>query len=103
MRASSFVLGCLCGSSSELAGTSEDATIIRVGPGAIEAPTRAHYAAPQISSGGCPFLTMFDMSTSEYQLARAAFKDKKAETTKRVEQLKKELGDKRDDVTGKKS
>jgi hypothetical protein len=80
----------------------QDATIIRVGLGATEGLTRVRYAAPQISSGGCPFLTLFDMSTADYQAARAAFKEKEAEATKKVEQLKKELGDKWDEVTGKK-
>jgi hypothetical protein len=80
-----------------------DATIVRVGPGASDSLTRVRYAAPQLSSGGCPFLTIFDMPTSEYQAARAAFKEKEEEATRKVEQLKKDLGDKWDEVTGKKS
>jgi hypothetical protein len=81
----------------------QDATIIRVGPGASEGLTRVRYAAPQISSGGCPFLTVFDMPTADYAAARAAFKEKEAEATRKVDQLKKDLGDKWDEVTGKKS
>jgi hypothetical protein len=81
----------------------KDATIIRVGPGEREGLTRVRYAAPQVSSGGCPFLTTFDMPSADYQEARAAFKEKEAEATKKVEQLKKDLGDKWDEVTGKKS
>jgi hypothetical protein len=80
----------------------QDAIIIRVGPGATAGLTRVRYAAPQISSGGCPFLTQFDMSNEDYQVARAAFKEKEAEATRKVEQLKKDLGDKWDEVTGKK-
>jgi hypothetical protein len=80
----------------------QDATIIRVGPGATAGLTRVRYAAPQISSGGCPFLTVFDMPTADYEAARAAFKEKEAEATRKVEQLKKDLGDKWDEVTGKK-
>jgi hypothetical protein len=81
----------------------KDATIVRVGPGAAEGTTRVRYAAPQISSGGCPFLTMFDLPTADYTAARAAFLAKEAEATRKVEQLKKDLGDKWDEVTGKKS
>ncbi|HEY5829791.1 MAG: hypothetical protein ACAH24_07750 [Hyphomicrobiaceae bacterium] len=81
----------------------QDATIVRVGPGASEGLTRVRYAAPQISSGGCPFLTMFDMPTADYVAARAAFKEKEAEASRKVDQLKKDLGDKWDEVTGKKS
>ena len=51
----------------------KDATIFRVGHGAMEGTTRVRYAAPQISSGGCPFLTIFDLPTAEYAAARAAF------------------------------
>ena len=80
-----------------------DATIIRVGPGETEGLTRVRYAAPQVSSGGCPFLTTFDMPTADYQAARAEFKAKEAEATKKVEQLMKDLGDKWGEVTGKKS
>jgi hypothetical protein len=80
----------------------EGATIFRVGLGATEGTTRVRYAAPQISSGGCPFLTMFDLPTADYNAARTAFLAKEAEASKKVEQLKKELGDKWDEVTGKK-
>jgi hypothetical protein len=47
----------------------KDATIFRVGHGATEGTTRVRYAAPQISSGGCPFLTVFDLPT-DYATAR---------------------------------
>jgi hypothetical protein len=80
----------------------EGATIFRVGHGAAEGTTRVRYAAPQISSGGCPFLTVFDLPTADYNAARAAFVQKEAEASKKVEQLKKDLGDKWDEVTGKK-
>src|SRR4029078_9715355 len=39
----------------------KDAPIFRVEHGAMEGTTRVRYAAPQISSGGCPFLTIFDL------------------------------------------
>jgi hypothetical protein len=81
----------------------KDTTIIRVGPGEKEGVTRVRNAVPQISSGGCPFLTLFDMPTADYQAARVAFKEREAEASRKVEQLKKDLGDKWDEVTGKKS
>jgi hypothetical protein len=80
----------------------EGATIIRVGIGATPETTRVRYVAPQVSSGGCPFLTQFDLPTSEYAAARAAFLQKEAEASKKMEQIKKELGEKWDEVMGKK-
>jgi hypothetical protein len=44
----------------------KDATIVRVGPGAIPGTTRVRYAAAQIASGGCPFLTAFDLPDADY-------------------------------------
>ena len=37
----------------------KDAIIMRMGPGASPETIRVRYAAAQISSGGCPFMTMF--------------------------------------------
>src|SRR5438552_13940269 len=51
----------------------KDATISRVGPGASPGTTRVRYAAPQVSFGGCPFLTMFDLSDADYAAARKSF------------------------------
>ena len=81
----------------------KDATILRVGPGATEETIRVRYAAPQLSSGGCPFLTEFDLPAADYNAARADFVQKEEEATKKVEQLKNDLGEKWDEVTGKKS
>jgi hypothetical protein len=81
----------------------KDATIVKVGPGASPGTTRVRYIAPQVSSGGCPFLTAFDLSDNDYAEARAAFVRMKDDATRRVEELKKELGDKWDEITGKKS
>jgi hypothetical protein len=80
----------------------KDSTIFRVGYGPTDATTRVRYAAPQISSGGCPFLTVFDLPTADYAAARAAFVQKEEDASRKVEQLKKDLGDKWDEVTGKK-
>ena len=55
------------------------------------------------SSGGCPFLTEFELPTSDYSAARADFLQKEEEASKKVEQLKRDLGEKWDEVTGKKS
>ena len=80
----------------------KDATIARVGPGA-NGTTQVRYAATQISAGGCPFMTTFELSDADYAAARAAFVAKKEEAWKKVDSIKKELGEKWDEVTGKKS
>ena len=81
----------------------KDATIVRVGPGATPGTTRVRYIAAQVSSGGCPFLTAFDMSDADYATARIRFVQMKDEAWKKVESIKKELGEKWDEVTSKKS
>jgi hypothetical protein len=80
----------------------KDATIARVGPGAT-GTTRVRYAAAQISTGGCPFMTTFDLPDADYTAARAAFVAMKEEAHRKVDAIKKDLGDKWDEVTGKKS
>ena len=79
----------------------KDATIARVGAGA-PGTTQVRYASAQISSGGCPFMTTFDLSDADYAAARAAFIAMKDEASKKVDGIKKELGEKWDEVTGKK-
>ena len=79
----------------------KDATIARVGAGAM-GTTQVRYAAAQISAGGCPFMTTFDLSEADYSAARAAFVAMKDEAWKKVDGIKKDLGDKWDEVTGKK-
>ena len=76
------------------------AVIIRVGPGSTTGKTRVRYAAPQMTSGGCPFLTEFELADVDYACARAAFVQKKDEASKKVDDLKKQLGDKWNEVTG---
>jgi hypothetical protein len=80
----------------------KDATIARVGPGAV-GTTQVRYAAAQISAGGCPFMTTFELTNADYAAARAAFVEKKEEAWKKVDSIKKELSEKWDEVTGKKS
>src|SRR6202521_3077138 len=75
----------------------KDATIARVGPGAT-GTTRVRYAAAQISAGGCPFMTTFDLPNADYAAARAAFVAMKDEASKKVDGIKKELGEKWDQV-----
>ena len=79
----------------------KDATIARIGAGAL-GTTQVRYAAAQISSGGCPFMTTFDLSDADYAAARAAFIAMKDEASKKVDDIKNELGEKWDEVTGKK-
>jgi hypothetical protein len=80
----------------------EGATLFKVGPGASPGTVQVRYAAPQISSGGCPFLTMFELPEAEYAAARASFVAKEDEAKRKVEEIKKDLGEKWDEVTGKK-
>jgi len=79
----------------------KDATIARVGPGAAPGTTRVRYAAAQLSPGGCPFMTTFDLPDTEYAKGRATFVEMKDDAWKKVDEIKKELGDKWDEVTGK--
>jgi len=79
----------------------KDATIARVGVGA-PGTTQVRYAAAQISPGGCPFMTTFDLPDADYAAARAAFVAMKDEASRKVEAIKKDLGEKWDEVTGKK-
>jgi hypothetical protein len=72
----------------------KDATIMRAGPGASPDTTRVRYVAAQVSSGGCPFLTIFDMTNADYATSRAAFLKMEGDQSKKVEDIKKELGEK---------
>ncbi len=70
----------------------KDATIARVGEGAA-GMVRVRYAAAQISSGGCPFLTMFDLPAADYAQARAEFVASKDAAWKKIDEIKKDLGE----------
>jgi hypothetical protein len=65
-----------------------------MGPGASPETTRVRYASAQVGSGGCPFMTMFDMTNTDYTAGRAAFVKMGDEASKKVEDVKKELGEK---------
>jgi hypothetical protein len=79
----------------------KDATIARVGAGSSPGTTRVRYVAAQVSSGGCPFLTAFDLPDADYAAARAAFLQLKDDAWKKVDEIKKDLGEKWDEVIGK--
>lgn len=81
----------------------KDATLVRLGPGATPGTIRLRYVAPQLSSGGCPFLTEFDLPQSQYDAGRREFLDKKAAAEAKVEEIKKSIGDKWNEITGRKS
>ena len=81
----------------------KDAAIARVGVGGSPGTTRVRYAAGQVNSGGCPFLTAFDLPDADYAAARAVFLHMKDDAWKKVDEIKKELGDKWNEVTGKKT
>ena len=80
----------------------KDALIARVGSGTRPGMTRVRYAAAQVSSGGCPFLTAFELPDADYAAARAAFVQMKDDGWKKVDQIKKDLGDKWDELTKEK-
>jgi hypothetical protein len=80
----------------------EGAVIVRVEGGAA-GMTRVRYAAPQTASGGCPFMTTFDLSNEDYAKARADFAAKEADAKARIEQMKKSLGDAWNDLVGNKN
>ena len=80
----------------------KDATIARMGAGASPGTTRVRYAAGQVSPGGCPFLTAFDLPDADYAAARAVFVQMKDDAWKKVDEIKKDLGEKWDEVTGTK-
>jgi hypothetical protein len=80
----------------------KDATVMRVGVGASPETTRVRYAAARATSGGCPFMTMFDMANTDYAAGRAAFLKMEDEASKRVEQVKQVLGEKWEEIFGKK-
>jgi hypothetical protein len=81
----------------------KDSVIMKVGPGATPNTVRVRYLAPQLSHGGCPFMTEFELSDADYTAARAAFTAKTDEASKKVEDLKKQLGAKWNEITGQKA
>lgn len=80
----------------------KDAVVLKVGPGADAGTVRVRYAAPNLSHGGCPFMTEFELSNADYTAARAAFTARADEASKKIADLKKQLGDKWNEVTGQK-
>ena len=81
----------------------KDAVIMKVGPGSGPATVLVRYAEPNLTHGGCPFMTEFELSDADYTAARAAFTAKTDEAAKKVDDLKKQLCDKWNELTGKKS
>ncbi|RUO98276.1 hypothetical protein [Hyphomicrobium sp.] len=77
----------------------KDAVVMKVGPGATPGTIRVRYAAPNLSHGGCPFMTEFELSDADYTAARAAFNAKSDEASKKIDDLKKQLGDKWNELT----
>ncbi len=77
----------------------KDAVIMKVGPGATPGTTLVRYAAPNLSHGGCPFMTEFELLDADYNTARAAFTAKTDEASKKIDDLKKQLGDKWNELT----
>lgn len=77
----------------------KDAVIVKVGPGATPGTVLVRYAAPNLSHGGCPFMTEFELSDADYKAARAAFTAKADEASKKIDDLKKQLGEKWNELT----
>ena len=80
----------------------KDAIIARVGAGASPGTVRVRYAAAQVSQGGCPFLTAFELSDADYTAARSSFLQMKDDAWKKVDEIKKDIGEEWDEITGKK-
>ncbi|HVZ03138.1 hypothetical protein [Hyphomicrobium sp.] len=80
----------------------KDAVIMKVGPGGAADTTRVRYIAPNFSHGGCPFMTEFEISNADYKAARDAFTARKAEASEKIDALKKQLGDKWNELTNDK-
>jgi hypothetical protein len=80
----------------------KDSVVMKVGPGATPGTTRVRFAAPQLSHGGCPFMTEFELPDADYTAARAAFTAKTDEANKKIDDLKKQLGDKWNELTSQK-
>jgi hypothetical protein len=77
------------------------AAIARMGPGATPGTTRVRYAGVQMSSGGCPFMTTFDLPDAEYAKGRAAFVQMKEDASHKVDEIKKDLMEKWSEVMSK--
>ncbi len=80
----------------------KDDLIARVGPGAQPGTTRVRSAGIETSAGGCPFMTNFDLSDADYAAARAVFVKMEGDAWKKVDDVKKSVGDKWNEVTGAK-
>lgn len=79
----------------------EGAIVVRVEGGAA-GMTRMRYLAPQTHSGGCPFLTTFDIPNDDFKKAQADFATKEAAAKAKVEEIKKSIGDKWNEIVGNK-
>jgi hypothetical protein len=75
---------------------------MKVGPGEAAGTVRVRFAAAQLSHGGCPFMSAFELSDADYKTARNAFTQKTDEASKKVDALKKQLGDKWNELVGSK-
>jgi hypothetical protein len=80
----------------------KDTIIMRVGPGTSPETTRVRYASVQVSTGGCPFMTMFDLANADYASGRAAFLKMEGDASKKVDEIKRGLGEKWTEIFGKK-
>ena len=80
----------------------KDDTIVRVGSGCRPRyNTRARSRRPD-ELRRMPVLTTFDLPDADYAAARAAFLQMKDDAWTKVDKIKTDLGEKWDDVTGKK-
>jgi hypothetical protein len=75
----------------------KDAALARIGPGAV----RVRYAGVQISSGGFPFMTTFDLPDAEYAKGRAAFVQMKEGALRKADEIKRDHMEKWGEVVGK--
>ncbi len=78
----------------------QDAVVMRVGDGAAKDTVRVRTLLPQLSSGGCPLMTEYEMPADQYATAHKAFADKKAAADKKLADMTKKLGEKWDEIFG---
>jgi hypothetical protein len=79
----------------------KDATLVRIGGGTNPEFVRLRYIGAQLSSGGCPFLTEFELPGDQYARGRKLFEEKKDAARAKVEQIRKDIGDKWDEIVSK--
>jgi hypothetical protein len=78
----------------------QDAIVFRVGEGSAKDTTRVRAAMPQAKSGGCPFMTEFEMSNEQFAAAEKSFAAMKQAADDKFAAWKKSIEDKLGELLG---